>query len=125
MVPGDIYQVGKEIPCDSVLLTQDILVNEANFTGENVPILKVKIECISQLRESSHWIFEGSELIKVKEGILAMAVHTGYTSHKGRIIRKIVKHSVKTPEFTYKILIFFIMAYFSAVFIYLAYLSKL
>ena len=33
IVPGDIYLVGEEIPCDSVLLSGDVLVNEANFTG--------------------------------------------------------------------------------------------
>lgn len=35
IVPGDIYEVHKDqdIPCDSVLLTGDVVVNEVNFTG--------------------------------------------------------------------------------------------
>jgi cation-transporting P-type ATPase 13A2 len=125
LVPGDIYQVGKEIPCDSVLIEGDVLVNEANFTGENLPILKHKLDKIAQFDSPSHWVFEGSELLKAREGVLAMAVHTGYTTHKGRIIRKIVKQNVKEPDFTHKILIFFLLAYFSGALIYLACLSKL
>lgn len=97
IVPGDIYQVEDIIPCDSVVLRGDIMVNEVNFTGENLPILKCPIEDTAQLDETAHWIYEGSELLKTKEGSLAMAVHTGYTSHRGQIIRKIVKHNVKEP----------------------------
>jgi len=33
IVPGDIYLVDKEIPCDSVVMKGDLLVNEVNFTG--------------------------------------------------------------------------------------------
>lgn len=54
-----------------------------------------------------------------------MAMYTGFTSHKGRILRKIVKQSVKEPQFTHKILIFFLFAYLSAVIVYLTYLSNL
>jgi len=43
IVPGDIYVVENEIPCDSVVMSGDLLVNEVNFTGENLPILKYKI----------------------------------------------------------------------------------
>jgi P-type E1-E2 ATPase len=125
IVPGDILEINKDIPCDCVLIKGDVLVNEANFTGENLPILKVKLEHVSQMEHTNHWIYEGSEVLKARDGALAVAIHTGYTTHKGRIIRKIVKHNVKEPLFTHKILIFFVLAYLSAVFIYLAYLSKL
>lgn len=54
-----------------------------------------------------------------------MAIHTGYTSHRGQIIRKIVKHSVKEPEFTHHILKFFVLSYLLAGLIYLVYLAKL
>lgn len=77
------------------------------------------------MENSGHWIYEGSEVLQVREGTFVVAVHTGFTSHRGRIIRKIVKHSVKEPLFTHKILIFFVLAYLSAILIYLAYLSKL
>ena len=103
----------------------NVLVNEANFTGENLPIIKNRIEHLSQFDNSSHWLYEGSELLQVRPGTMAVAIYTGYTTHRGRIIRKIVKHNVKEPAFTHKILIFFVLAYLSAVFIYLAYLSKL
>ncbi len=33
MVPGDIYLVETEIPCDSIVIQGDLMVNEVNFTG--------------------------------------------------------------------------------------------
>jgi cation-transporting P-type ATPase 13A2 len=125
IVPGDIYQIHQHIPCDSLVLSGDVMVNEVNFTGENLPIIKSQIEDLSQFEDKAHWIFEGSEILKAKSGSLAMSVHTGYTSHRGQIIRKIVKHTVKEPEFTHHVLRFFVGAYLLAGLIYLVYLAKL
>ncbi len=42
MVPGDIYIVNEKlsIPCDSILISGDLLINEASLTGESLPIPK-------------------------------------------------------------------------------------
>lgn len=48
IVPGDIYEVCHQIPCDSIIINGDAMVNEVNFTGENLPILKCSIEDLSQ-----------------------------------------------------------------------------
>lgn len=42
LVPGDIIFVneGMKLPCDCVLLSGCVLVNECSLTGESVPILK-------------------------------------------------------------------------------------
>lgn len=42
----------------------------------------------------------------VKEDTLALAVNVGFTSRKGRIIRKILTHVSKQPEFFMKIIYF-------------------
>ena len=61
LVPGDLYVVGDAIPCDSILISGgQIVVNEANFTGQNIPILKSKVRSIEALKNKSHWIFDGS-----------------------------------------------------------------
>ena len=54
-----------------------------------------------------------------------MAIHTGYASHRGRIIRKIIKHNVEEPLFTHHILIFFVLAYILAGMVYFSYITKL
>ena len=56
---------------------------------------------------------------------LAMAAHTGYTSHRGRIIRKIIKHNVQEPAFTHNILLFFIFAFVIAAIVYFSYIVEL
>lgn len=38
-----------------------------------------------------------------------MAIYTGYTSHRGRIIRKIINISIKEPAFTKSIILFSII----------------
>ena len=42
LVPGDIIEIesGIHVPCDAVLLTGDVVVNESSLTGEPLPIRK-------------------------------------------------------------------------------------
>ena len=47
-------------------------------------------------------------MLSIKENTIALAVHTGYTSRRGRIIRKILVKSQKMPEF-FKSLLFFLL----------------
>ena len=88
--------------------------------------MKEKVEKSEEMNEKKHWIYEGSKILeKKKEKTIAIAIHTGFTSHKGRIIRKILVHQPVEPQFTHKILIFFVVAYLSAALVYLACLPKL
>lgn len=43
LVPGDVFEPQTEIPCDALVLTGDIYVNEANLTGESYPIGKFPV----------------------------------------------------------------------------------
>ena len=45
MVPGDIFEVedGAMIPCDSVLISGECIVNEAMLTGESIPVIKTNL----------------------------------------------------------------------------------
>ena len=43
LVPGDIFELpknGNSVPCDCILLTGSVIVNEAMLTGESTPIIK-------------------------------------------------------------------------------------
>jgi len=49
LVPGDLVQVPRGIlPCDMILLSGSVIVNEAILTGESVPVIK------NQLLDSAH-----------------------------------------------------------------------
>jgi cation-transporting P-type ATPase 13A2 len=104
MVPGDVYIPCQEIPCDSIVMRGELFVDEVSLTGENVPIAKFGLG--EKVHEKSHWLFEGSKLETIKEHTLAMAVHVGYGSQRGRIIRKILTKTAKQPESFKKLIIF-------------------
>lgn len=75
-----------------------LFVNEASLTGETIPIGKFAAEELSQAslaQKQDRWIFEGSKIMQKKTDVLALVVNTGYTTRKGRIIRKIL---TKVPK---------------------------
>ena len=44
LVPGDIFQVpddGQSMPCDCILLSGSVIINEAMLTGESTPIKNI------------------------------------------------------------------------------------
>ena len=43
LVPGDIIEVPKQqivMPCDAIVLTGSVIINEAMLTGESIPVIK-------------------------------------------------------------------------------------
>lgn len=59
LVPGDIFIPKNELFCDVVLLNGEVYVNEANLTGESIPIGKFALEKYSHYKrdDTSKWIF--------------------------------------------------------------------
>ncbi|KAH7579776.1 hypothetical protein B1J92_M11308g [Nakaseomyces glabratus] len=112
LVPGDIYEISDPnlnlLPCDSILLSGDCIVNESMLTGESVPVSKYPAseETILQLFDdfqstqistflSKSFLFNGTTLIRAKipnggSVALAMAVRTGFSTTKGSLIRSMV-----------------------------------
>lgn len=112
LVPGDIYEVSDPsltmLPCDSILLSGDCIVNESMLTGESVPVSKspANEETILQLLEdfrntqisnytSKSLLFNGTTIIRARiphgqSAALAMVVRTGFSSTKGSLVRSMV-----------------------------------
>lgn len=46
LVPGDIMYIksGLDLPCDSIQIKGECLINESNLTGETVPVSKYEIK---------------------------------------------------------------------------------
>jgi cation-transporting ATPase 13A2 len=85
------------IPCDCVLISGEIYVNEASLTGENVPIGKFPAVSMANLNEDNCWLFEGAKILELRGIPIALVVNTGFASRKGRIFRKILHNNPSLP----------------------------
>lgn len=112
LVPGDIYEVSdpniKILPCDSILLSSDCIVNESMLTGESVPVSKFPAtqETMYQLCDdfqntqissfvSKSFLYNGTNIVRARiapgqTAALAMVVRTGFSTTKGSLVRSMV-----------------------------------
>lgn len=113
LVPGDVYELSDPnlslLPCDSVLLSGDCIVNESILTGESVPVSKIPAddEALQRLVQSGpgviskNFLYCGTRIIRVRkpavshqgdefEAALAMAARTGFQTTKGALLRSMM-----------------------------------
>ncbi|KAF2012664.1 hypothetical protein BU24DRAFT_453033 [Aaosphaeria arxii CBS 175.79] len=114
LVPGDVYEVTDpaltQLPCDSLLLSGDCIVNESMLTGESVPVSKIPVtnESLDLLNMSAssihpevarHMLFCGTKIIRARRpqddgddeaAALAMTVRTGFNTTKGALVRSML-----------------------------------
>ena len=129
LVPGDVIELGTTmtgiLPCDAVLLSGEVIVNESLLTGESLPITKIPIpdpelasldfdmeEPASSAHMSKYFLFSGTKLIRVRGqvsnlpiekassgGALALVVRTGFNTTKGSLIRSMLFPRPNTFKF--------------------------
>ncbi|KAF2263922.1 P-type ATPase-like protein [Lojkania enalia] len=114
LVPGDVFEVTdpslSQLPCDSLLLSGDCIVNESMLTGESVPISKIPVtdETLDLLNLSASamhpevtrsLLFCGTKIIRARRphddgndeaAALAMVVRTGFNTTKGALVRSML-----------------------------------
>lgn len=114
LVPGDVYEVTDpsltQVPCDSLLLSGDCILNESMLTGESVPVSKIPVtnESLELLDLSAstihpevgrHLLFCGTKIIRARRphddtddeaAALAMVVRTGFNTTKGALVRSML-----------------------------------
>lgn len=114
LVPGDVYEVSdpslSQLPCDSLLLAGDCIINESMLTGESIPVSKVPItdDMLSYIDLGAtsihpfvarHFLFCGTKIIRARrpqdedddEAVaLAMVVRTGFNTTKGALVRSML-----------------------------------
>lgn len=111
MVPGDVFELDADqpvLPCDSILVHGDCIVNESMLTGESVPVFKnpADEEQISAAMsnpdiDSRYYLFGGTRMIRVRSLMnsqnpevqtraIAIAVKTGFNTAKGGLIRSMI-----------------------------------
>lgn len=84
-----------------------------------MPIGKFPVQNEKQLSDSSRWIYEGAKIVEKRDQALALVIHTGYASRRGRIIRNILNKVYTFPQIFVKTMLFFGEAFVVAFLIYL------
>lgn len=98
LVPGDIIDVRADIrmPCDVVLLSGSVIVNESVLTGESVPVIKNElphsnVDIYDPIADQKYTIYGGTEVLKSKSywnnKVIALVVRTNYDTAKGKLIK--------------------------------------
>ncbi|KAJ5179631.1 hypothetical protein N7492_002841 [Penicillium capsulatum] len=114
LVPGDVFEFSdpslNQVPCDSILLSGDCIVNESMLTGESVPVSKTPFvdDALRHLDLSApsihpnvakHFLFSGTKVIRARrpqnvdddEAVaLAVVVRTGFLTTKGALVRSML-----------------------------------
>ena len=101
LVPGDVFELpddGMAMPCDCVLLTGSVIINEAMLTGESTPIIKSHLPNIKQNfdeeNDAKYFLFAGTKIVQKrsenKKPVIALVYSTGFNSVKGNLIRSIL-----------------------------------
>lgn len=101
LVPGDLFEIpddGFALPCDCILISGTVIVNESMLTGESTPIIKNQMHSNNLLFNSSinskHVIFAGTKIVQKRalnnQKVLAIVYRTGFETVKGNLIRSIL-----------------------------------
>lgn len=103
LVPGDVIllnqQSGTMFPCDSVLLSGEVIVNESMLTGESNPVTKTPIRddknhLFNHTKDSKHILYCGTSVIQIRqldnELPRAIVIRTNFQSFKGELVKTIL-----------------------------------
>ena len=70
LVPGDVFILpknGNSVPCDCILLSGSVIVNEAMLTGESTPIIKAHIQDMNKKfdykTDYKHILYYGTNIV--------------------------------------------------------------
>ena len=120
IVPGDIIVIDEGVnasPCDCVLISGEVLMNESMLNGESTPVPKFPIinkqEVLSFKEGKRHILFEGTKVLEFKPShkkyVLAICLRTGYTSLKGQLVRTVIFPKSTKDTFSRQVLRFIII----------------
>ncbi|KAI8061941.1 hypothetical protein BDF21DRAFT_389640 [Thamnidium elegans] len=106
LIPGDVFEITENslIPCDAVILSGTVVVNESSLTGEAMPVRKIAIANDDNVFESNgsgkvNTLFAGTSVSQTtptasatgeKGRVFALALRTGIATEKGSLIHKIL-----------------------------------
>ena len=98
LVPGNTIKISDNytMPCDAVLITGDVVINESMLTGESVPVTKTALPMTDDMFDykvhSKHVLFCGTTIIKTRSSsvVKAVVIRTGFNTAKGELVKSIL-----------------------------------
>ena len=101
LVPGDVFELPPDntaIPCDCILLSGSVIVNEAMLTGESTPIIKAHLPHLETRfdyeADSKYMLFSGTKIVQKrpenKKPLLCVCYATGFNTVRGNLIRSVL-----------------------------------
>ena len=104
LVPGDMVLIPKKkcvLPCDMILLSGQVVMNESMLTGESVPVLKSELPPSERGRvfgndgESGRFtLFGGTEVLQARDGPVwpayGLVIGTGFMTTNGTLVREML-----------------------------------
>ena len=106
LVPGDIYEIQIQnelnniVPCDSILIKGNVVMDESIITGEPLYIYKSALPQTNKIfnyqNNSNNILYSGTKIIKIENSnlinnnIKALVIGTSFMTLKGNIIRNIL-----------------------------------
>uniref|UniRef100_A0A6B2KWY5 P-type ATPase A domain-containing protein n=1 Tax=Arcella intermedia TaxID=1963864 RepID=A0A6B2KWY5_9EUKA len=103
LLPGDVIKIsegGLVAPCDLVVVSGSLLVDESFMTGESIPIVKYQPvhendTLYDPEKDKNLTVFGGTQILTASpttnQGeVLAMCVRTGFQTSKGQLIKSIL-----------------------------------
>lgn len=96
LVPGDVYIIpdkNMNIPADSYLLTETVIINEALLNGESCAIVKESLPNDNypfRTDDKLYILYAGSLVLESRNNPKAVVFSTGFATDKGTLIRSIL-----------------------------------
>ena len=113
LVPGDLFEIpedGLALPCDCILVSGSVIINESMLTGESTPVVKNHMPSVNVDFDSidedcqKYVLFGGTKVVQKRalsgRKVLAVVYQTGFKTVKGNLIRKILFPKEEDESFT-------------------------
>jgi len=111
LIPGDLFEVpeaGLALPCDAILVSGTVILNESMLTGESTPIIKTHLPNTNKIFDAKidrkYIIYAGTKVVQKRAlgnfKAMGLVYSIGFNTIKGNLIRSIL--FPKEVEFKFK-----------------------
>ena len=113
LVPGDMFEIpedGLAMPCDAILTSGTVIVNESMLTGESTPVIKVRMTATEDIYDTDepdyekYILFAGTKIVQKRRmgntEPTGIVYRTGFNTFKGNLIGGILYPKKDKDNFT-------------------------
>ena len=113
LVPGDMFEIPEDdlaLPCDAILISGSVIVNESMLTGESTPVIKVHMPETHDIYDTDendcekYILFAGTKIVQKrrigKMEPAGIVFRTGFNTFKGNLIAGILYPKKDDDSFT-------------------------